>query len=268
MLCLVELEIDCVFIALHGAFGEDGRIQGMLDLLGVPYTGSGCAASALAMDKVRCKAVVRSQGVPVAGHVALDRATWEADRGAVLAAVGEGVGFPCVIKPTFEGSSVGIEIPREEGVFAECLERAFGVSNDVMVEIFVEGTEVTCAVLDAEPNGLIRALPVTEIRPKAAEFFDYEAKYTPGATEEITPARIPAEDTEAVKELAAHVHEIVGCRGWSRSDFIIGPDGPVWIEVNTVPGLMTEQDLICVPRYLSVNTMRRIYVSCSLTTRR
>jgi D-alanine-D-alanine ligase len=259
-------DFDCCFIALHGTFGEDGRVQGFLDMLGVPYTGSGCAASALAMDKVRCKAVVASQGIPVAGHVALDTATWQADRAAVLEAVRESVGYPCVIKPTYQGSSVGIEMPQEEAAFVAALERVLAVSDELLVEQFVSGTELTSSVLDAEPNGLIRPLPLTEIRPKSAKFFDYDAKYTPGATEEITPARIAPEMAEQVREYAAHVHEIVGCSGWSRSDFILGPEGPIWIEVNTVPGL-TKTSLFpqaCAAAGISYVQMVMVFVEDAL----
>lgn len=234
---LRDLGIGCVFIALHGPFGEDGRMQGMLDLLDLPYTGSGCAASALAMDKVRCKAVVGAQGIRVAGHVALDRDTWTMDSGAVMEAVRSEIGFPCIIKPSRQGSSVGIAIPQNEDEFRTGVEKVLAVDEYIMVEAYVTGTEVTCAVLHAEEGGMIRPLPVTEIRPKTAAWFDYEAKYTPGATEEITPAQIPEQTAEMVREAAAYVHDIVGCRGWSRSDFIIDAKGPVWLEVNTVPGL-------------------------------
>jgi D-alanine-D-alanine ligase len=111
------------------------------------------------------------------------------------------------------------------------------VEDNVFVEKFVKGTEVTCSVLDTDPSGRIRPLPLTEICPRTARFFDYEAKYTPGATEEITPARISDELTDDIMDMAAHVHEVMGCSGWSRSDFIIDEHGPVWIEVNTIPGM-------------------------------
>jgi D-alanine-D-alanine ligase len=239
---LHKLGIDCVFIALHGPYGEDGRVQGMLDMLGLPYTGSGCAASGLAMDKVRCKAVVQAQGIRVAGHIALDRATWAADPEQVKAAVSEDLRFPCVVKAPCQGSSKGLEIPQDLDGFVAAVEKIFEMTDYLMVEEYISGTEVTCGVLDAEPNGMMRPLPVTEIRPKTAAYFDYEAKYTPGATDEITPAPLPQDVTSHIMDMAVHAHEIVGCAGWSRSDFIIDNDGPVWIEINTVPGL-TETSL-------------------------
>lgn len=234
--------IDCAFIALHGPYGEDGRIQGLFDMIDLPYTGSGCAASALAMDKVRSKAVVAAQGIRVAGHLSLDRPTWAIDSAQVVEAVEKDIGFPCVIKAISQGSSKGIAICDSLLTLRQDMERVFDVEDHVMVEAFVKGTEVTCAVLDADPSGRLRPLPLTEICPRTARYFDYEAKYTPGATEEITPARISAELTDLVKDMSAHVHEVIGCSGWSRSDYIVDENGPVWIEVNTIPG-MTETSL-------------------------
>jgi len=239
---LAARKVDVAFIALHGPFGEDGRIQGLFDMIDLPYTGSGCAASALAMDKVRCKAVVSAQGIRVAGHVGLDRPTWAIDAAQVTEVVEKDIGFPCVIKAVSQGSSKGVIICQSLLTFRQDMEAVLKIEDYVMVESFVKGTEVTCSVLDADPSGRMRALPLTEICPKTAAFFDYEAKYTPGATDEITPARIPQDTTDLVMDMAVHVHEVVGCSGWSRSDFIIDEDGPVWIEVNTIPGL-TETSL-------------------------
>lgn len=234
---LRDLALDCVFIALHGEYGEDGRIQGVLDYLGLPYTGSGCAASALAMDKHRSKTVVAAAGVPVAAQVLFQRGEnqelspeWAAKEIAPL-------GYPCVVKPICQGSSVGVVIAQDERALLAGVDAALRYDDLVMIERFVRGVEVTCAVYDAEPGAAPRALPVTEIRPKTARFFDYEAKYTPGASEEITPAEISPEMTERVQRMSECAHTAVGCRGWSRSDFIIGAEGPVWIEINTIPGL-------------------------------
>ena len=229
--------IDCILVVLHGPYGEDGRLQGMLDLVGIPYTSSGCAASALAMDKLRCKAVVRDAGVRVAGHVRLTLSEWNADAQACLAQVSERVGYPCVAKSPCQGSSVGMAIPPDAQALRDSLPEIFTYGDEVMVEAFVAGTEVTCAVLDLEPDAAAIALPVTEIRPISSTYFDYEAKYTPDASQEITPAPISEEMTLRVQEIAVRVHDVVGCRIWSRSDFIIDDGGPVWIEVNTVPGM-------------------------------
>ncbi len=263
---LKELAVDCVFIALHGSFGEDGRIQGLLDLLGLPYTGSGCAASALAMDKVRCKAVVQAEGIRVAPHLAFGRITWEENQAEVLEKLADDLGYPCVIKPSCQGSSVGVYITPEEASVIENVNQVFAIDDCVLIEACVTGVEVTCGVLDAEPAMHARALPVTEIRPRTAAFFDYEAKYTPGASEEITPAEIDAAYTEEIQEAAVHVHHLVGCKGWSRSDFIIGPEGPVWIEVNTVPGL-TQTSLFpqaCAADGISYDEMTALFVEAAL----
>jgi D-alanine-D-alanine ligase len=236
------LRVDCVFIALHGPFGEDGRLQGMFDALGMPYTGSGCAASALAMDKIHSKAVARQAGVRVADQFLLTRQEWDADYGAVLARVEKEFGYPCLIKSPCQGSSIGMAIPKDEAHFKKGLLDVFMYGDLVMVEEFIKGTEVTCAVLDVEPGKPPRALPVTEICPVDSEFFDYHAKYTPGACKEITPARISSEATKKVQAVAERVHGVVGCKGFSRSDLILDGDDPVWIEVNTIPG-MTETSL-------------------------
>ncbi len=263
---LRDLAIDCVFIALHGPFGEDGRLQGLLDLIGMPYTGSGCMASALAMDKVRAKAIVRDEEIPVADEAVFDVHTWREDAGEILDAVAEEIGFPCVVKPALLGSSVGVSIVEEEEQLRGAIEQAFDVDQCVMVESFLEGIEVTCAVLDVRPGEACRALPVTEIRPQTADFFDYEAKYTPGATIEITPAEISKELSAAVQEMAVAAHEAIGCAIWSRSDFIIDDEEPVFIEVNTVPGL-TETSLYpqaCAAVGISYQEMTSLFIEAAL----
>lgn len=229
--------VDCAFVALHGAYGEDGRLQGFLDLLGIPYTSSGCMGSGLAMDKLRSKAVAAQAGIPVAAHCTVTGAEWRADPSGVLEGIRTKLGFPCVIKSPCEGSSVGLAIPREAEAFAGSMDDVFAYGETVMVEQFVPGTEVTCAVLDEFPGQRPIALPVTEICPITSDYFDYHAKYTAGASEEITPARISPELTRTIQELAVTAHEAIGCGIWSRSDFIVGPDGPVWLEVNTTPGM-------------------------------
>lgn len=239
---LEELGVDCVFIALHGPFGEDGRVQGLLDVFGIPYTASGCAASALAMDKIHSKAVVRQAGVRVADQIILQRSEWDHAFEQVMTRVNSEIGFPCLIKSPCQGSSLGMAIPKDAAAFRTALLEVFAYGDLVMVEKFVKGVEVTCAVLDVEPGKPPRALPVTEICPVSSEFFDYRAKYTPGECNEITPARISNEATRKVQAMAERVHTVVGCKGLSRSDMILDGDDPVWIEVNTIPG-MTETSL-------------------------
>ena len=234
---LRSMEVDCVFIALHGAFGEDGRIQGLLDLLDLPYTSSGCAASALAIDKIRSKAVVRDAGVRVAKHLAVVRAAWDAAPDKVLSQIAGEIGIPCVVKSPCQGSSVGMAIPKTHEELREAIPFVFTYDDVLMAEQFVRGTEVTCGVLDVDPAKGAVPLPVTEIRPVTSSYFDYHAKYTPGASTEITPAEISPELTAEVQRIAVHAHNLVGCSIWTRNDMIIDQDGPVWIEINTVPGM-------------------------------
>lgn len=239
---LGEEQVDCVFLALHGPFGEDGRMQGLLDLLDIPYTGSGCAASALAMDKIRSKAVVRDAGLRVAKEAILHRHEWDASPDAVLERIRSTIGLPCVLKSPCQGSSLGMAIPRDETEFRHSLRQVLSFDDVVLIEEFLTGPEVTCGVLDVEPGAAPAALPVTEIKPVTADFFDYHAKYTPGATEEITPANLPDSVTKTIQERAVRVHTLMGCRTLSRSDFILVDNDPVWLEVNTIPG-MTETSL-------------------------
>lgn len=232
-----DIAPDCAFLALHGPYGEDGRVQGFLDLLRIPYTGSGCAASAIAMDKVRAKTLLQANGIRVAPQIAFGRKTWPANAAQVLERVSADIGFPCVVKPPRQGSSVGVAITRDAAALQNAVDAALKLDSMVMIEQFISGTELTCAVLDVDHDSPPRALPLTEICPKSAAFFDYHAKYTPGATEEITPARIAPDRAAEIQEIAVRAHHIVGCKGWSRSDFILDDQGPVWIEINTIPGL-------------------------------
>lgn len=239
---LPELGIDCAFLALHGPYGEDGRIQGLLDLLGIPYTGSPCGASALGMDKVRSKALLAHHGVTVAPDVLVDVRRWRKQPADVQADVVQELGYPCVVKSPCEGSSLGMGIPQGPGELSSVLDHVFTFGETALVEAYVEGTELTCGVLETKPGEPPMALPVTEIRPVSSRYFDYQAKYTPGATEEITPATIPDSLREKTQSLAVRAHELIGCRGFSRSDMIVRDGEPVWIEINTIPGL-TETSL-------------------------
>ena len=229
-------EADCVFIALHGPYGEDGRLQGMFDLADIPYIGSGCAASALALDKVRAKAVARDAGIRVAKDFLVVKECWDSDNAAVLDAIASEIGFPVVAKCATQGSSLGLAMADDVVALAAELPKLLELES-VIIEARLKGTEVTCGVLDVASEGPARALPLTEIAPVDAAFFDYKAKYTPGATEEITPARVPDDVAKAVQEIALKAHHAMGCAGLSRSDFIIVDGKPYWLEVNTIPGM-------------------------------
>ncbi|MCX7017350.1 MAG: D-alanine--D-alanine ligase [Candidatus Sumerlaeota bacterium] len=231
--------VQAVLLILHGPFGEDGTIQGLLEMEGLSYAGSGVLASALAMDKARCQRHLNGCGLPVApflaaegpfGPEALDRAVRLARRE---------IGLPCVVKPSRGGSSVGITIVREEARLPAAIQEAAAIDPSVLIERFCEGEEVTCGVLEFPENGRLvcQPMPVTAIRPKNSAFFDYQAKYTPGECDEITPAPIAAEDTRRVQALSVEAFEALGCRDMARVDFILTRRGPVVLEVNTIPGM-------------------------------
>lgn len=240
---LRALHADCVFIALHGPFGEDGRVQGLLDMLGIPYTGSGCAASALAMDKIRSKAVAEHGGILVADHVIFSRHEWHADAAAITQLITEAIGFPVVLKSPNQGSSLGMAIVQTPVEFGAAVEEVLGFGATILAERYLSGLELTCGVLDFDEERGAYALPVTEIRPVKAKFFDYTAKYTAGATKEITPAQIDDAVRDKVQEISVRAHELMGCRGFSRSDMILSGDEVYWLEINTIPGL-TETSLL------------------------
>lgn len=224
---------DVAVICLHGRYGEDGTVQGMLELLDIPYTGSGVLASALAMSKVMAKKIYRIEGIPTPPDVTLRGKT---DAEAYLRALQQGaaaVTCPAVVKPSAQGSTIGISIVRNAEDMAAALDTALAYDEEVLVEKFIDGTEITGPVLG---NRELTPLPLVEIVP-AGGFYDYEAKYTPGATEEIVPARITAEQTRRAQELAMEAHRALGCRGFSRTDMLVAEDG-IWVlETNTIPGM-------------------------------
>jgi D-alanine-D-alanine ligase len=236
-----EGDIDVVFIALHGPYGEDGTVQGLLELLGIPYTGSGVLASALAMDKLRSRQVLQASGIPVPAWLMLETARWPSGRPEAAARIARDLGYPCVVKPNAQGSSIGVTIVHEEKGLDAAVDAALEYDDVILVEEYLRGTELTCGVLEDPDTGEPRALPVIEIVPKR-EFFTYEAKYA-GASEEICPARISAPHTARAQDLAVRTHEVLGCEGFSRTDMFLTAGGLIVLETNTIPGL-TEGSLI------------------------
>lgn len=226
---LARREWDVVFICLHGRFGEDGTVQGLCELLGLPYVGSGVLASALALDKAMSKHVYAFSGLPTPSYVVLERDE-PFDRDSIVAAVGP----VCVVKPANEGSALGVSIVRRPEELDGALAAAFRYDRRVVVETFVEGTEVTVGVLGTTDPF---ALPVIEIVPEH-EFYDYDSKYQPGMSRHVIPARIPAPARERCQQLAVAAHRALGCRGVSRTDLIVTCDGePYLLETNTIPGM-------------------------------
>jgi len=234
--------VDVAFIAMHGPYGEDGTVQGLLELLGIPYTGSGVLASALAMDKLRSRQVLQASGIPVPAYVVVSGRAWPAEQAATGRRVARDLGYPCVVKPNAVGSSLGITVVRDEAALSAAVENALAYGETVLVEEYLRGTELTCAVLEDPATGEPRALPVIEIVP-GREFFTYEAKYVPGASQEIVPARISAATEARAEQIALRVHGALGCEGFSRVDMFLTAGNVVVLEANTIPG-MTQGSLI------------------------
>ncbi|WP_100958823.1 D-alanine--D-alanine ligase [Bosea sp. FBZP-16] len=229
---LAKLKPDVAFNALHGRYGEDGTIQGVLEILGIPYTHSGVLASSLAIRKDKAKMVVAAAGVPVAKGVTISR--FEAAKRHALPP-------PYVIKPIDEGSSVGVVIVKKgrEHPPQEIARPDWPCGETMLAETFIAGRELTCAVMDG------KSLGVTEIRAATGEFYDYDAKYAKGGSIHICPAQILPNLYRQIEECALTAHQAIGCRGVSRSDFRYDDESDtlVWLEVNTQPG-MTETSLV------------------------
>lgn len=223
---------DVVFIALHGPGGEDGSVQGFLETLRIPYTGSGVLASALAMDKARYKLLCTSASIPTPAGMTLKK-TESARVRKASEEIGLQLGYPVVIKPCRQGSSYGTRLVKAPEEVAEALKDTFRYDTTALIEECVQGTEITVAVLG---NDDCVALPPVEIIPKN-EFFDFEDKYSVDGAQEICPARLSEEDTKEAKELALECHRLLGCRGMSRTDMFVTDDGCVVLETNTIPGM-------------------------------
>ena len=232
---LIAGNYDVAFLCMHGKMGEDGTLQGFLEMIGLPYIGSGVWSSALAMDKAKSKLFYENAGIQTPVSVTLyspDDMSVE----DILSTVGES----CVVKPATEGSALGVYIVKGADEVKDAIGKAFELDSEVLVETFVKGTELTIAVLG---NEQLEALPVIQIVPRN-EFYDFESKYAPGGSQHLCPAPLNAEATEKVQAMAKAAHRALGCSDISRSDFIMDENGEFWIlETNTLPG-MTETSLL------------------------
>jgi len=226
---------DAVFIAIHGSPGENGLLQGYFDMLGIPYSTCGAFVSALTFSKQACKAYLAQFGIAMAEAVIVRK-------GEVVnaAAILERTGLPCFVKPDDSGSSFGVTKVKNGNDLIPALETAFGESSTAVVEAEMKGREVACGVVKTRAGMIV--FPVTEIISRN-EFFDFEAKYTPGMSDEITPAALPADVTAKIQKLTSEIYDHLGCRGIVRVDFIIVGDTPWFLEINTVPGMTPESIL-------------------------
>ncbi len=235
---------DAAFIAMHGAYGEDGTIQAILEELGMPYTGSSASVSALGMNKFLSVKMFKAAGLDVPPSLYFSKSHWMKDKNGVLDAIMKHLEKPWILKPNASGSSVGIKIVDTKTELLTSLDFLFQEFKDVVVQKFIAGKEVTCGVLDYGDASTAFALLPTEIIPVKRKFFDYTAKYDAESHIEITPAKIPAPFTKEVRRIALVVHKLMGCRHFSRTDMIIGKDKKIYVlEVNTIPGL-TETSLV------------------------
>ncbi|MCX5685977.1 MAG: D-alanine--D-alanine ligase [Candidatus Omnitrophica bacterium] len=222
--------VDIAFIALHGRFGEDGTIQKILEDCGIPYTGSGPQASALALDKIASKHVFVNNRIPVPKYIVFEKWNFSIDDAGAL-------GFPLVVKPQMEGSSIGLSVVREKKDLADALNEAFRYGEKIILEEYIDGRELTVGILDDEP------LPVIEIVTKE-RVYDYKAKYTAPDTKYLVPAPIDDKLSEKAKRLGKLAHTSLGCRSFSRADMMMDGSGNIFVlEINTIPG-MTERSLL------------------------
>ncbi len=238
---LEPVKLDCAFLALHGRFGEDGSIQEILERLSIRYTGSGVAASRLAMDKISSRELFESRGLHVPRYEVLEKATFNGSEKPSLK-----LGLPLVIKPASHGSSIGLSIVHEEEEVKKALELAFTFDERILVEEYIKGREMTVGILDEQ------ALPVIEIIPKNP-FFDYEAKYQKGLTEYVVPARLEEFLAKEISLASLSAHRALGCRGCSRVDLILNEARePVVLEVNTIPGLTATSLLPKAAKFIGI----------------
>jgi D-alanine-D-alanine ligase len=230
-----RIRFDAVFVAIHGTPGENGLLQGYLDIMGIPYSSCNAFCSALTFNKQACKLFLKEYGIPMAEAILIRRAEKPDNKNIISK-----IGLPCFVKPNDSGSSFGVTKVKRSEDLLPAINSAFSESNEVLIEAFMDGREVACGVVKTKKRSII--LPVTEIISKN-EFFDYEAKYTPGRSDEVTPANMPEEVTDEINRLSSLVYDLLGCKGIVRVDFIVIDEKPFFLEINSVPG-MTKESLI------------------------
>jgi D-alanine-D-alanine ligase len=223
---------DVAFVAMHGFGGEDGTVQELLEILGIPFTGPGVAACSRCIDKVLAKHELRAEGVPTPDWFAFNETAFrELGAADALADLEERLGFPLVVKPSRGGSALGVKFASSWFEVPEALVSAFSYDSRVLLERFVDGRELAVSVLGGD------ALPVVEAIPSGGDRYDFEARYEIGRTEFVCPARLSSEEAAAVNTAALRAYEALGCSGFSRVDLILAAEGPRVLEVNAIPGL-------------------------------
>lgn len=227
---------DVVFIAMHGEYGEDGTIQGMLEALGIRYTGSGILASALGMHKPKSCAIFKQIGLNIPQFITLNKKEYSSD--ASLETIWKKIAKPCVLKPADRGSSVGVFIIESKKELLAQIKKVFRYTKEIMIQEFIKGRELTCGVLD-DPKGNPQPLTPIEIVPRKGKFYDYKSKYEDeGSIHMCPPKNISKKLLTQIQEAALNAHKTIGCSGMSRSDFILAEDGKLYIlEINTIPGM-------------------------------
>jgi len=233
----LKKKFDLIFPALHGPFGEDGKLQGLLDVLGIPYLFSGCLSSALAMNKYKTKVIIGKEGLIMAPDILIKK-----NEKYNLNKIIKKLSLPIVVKPSELGSSVGMSIAKTKKELEKGIKIAFRYDREVLLEKFIKGRELTVPVMGNDPA---RALPVIEIIPKVSTWFDYRAKYEVGGSEEICPAKIPGKIKNKIQKQALAAYKAIGCKDLARVDFIWqkGSDKLYFLEINTIPG-MTATSLV------------------------
>lgn len=221
--------IDVAFLAMHGCFGEDGTLQGMLELMGIPYTGSNVLASSLAIDKIMTKTIFHALDIPTPDFKIIDE--------DIKVSYESPFGYPVVVKPSCQGSTIGVHIVEAEDGLKDAIEDALKHDENIFLEKFIRGRDVTVGIIDKEP------LPLIEIIPRSG-FYDFFSKYTPGETEYLCPAPIDQELSDHIQKLALSAYNALRCRDFCRVDFRLGDDRSIFcLEVNTIPG-MTKTSLL------------------------
>lgn len=242
-----KTKIDIAFIALHGKPGEDGTIQGFLELLGIPYTGSGVLASAIGIDKITTKRLWEYAGIPTPAYLLISHYLPAQKIKELTELAQEKLGFPMILKPRAEGSSVGcVIIDEPKMLYPECI-KAIKRFGDIFLEKFISGMIATVGILGE------KALPILELVPKNQRFYDYKAKYTKGETEFIIPARIKEPLYKKIQELALLGHQIIGAKSYSRIDLIVTKNKPYFLEINTLPGMTELSDLPAQAKHVGIS---------------